>query len=721
MFTFSVAAIFLPVRALPKKGPLFASFLTLNRLDFSRLTKKTTNKYFRRIENLPPCRAHHLTWVKPGFDDSMEGTLALVMNRALIMGVLLAGVAPVLAGSEAASPDKVRSNEDFGYIQREVETLRGKKFLHDLPVYRISRKGLQSVVDRDIAKQWPGDKLEHFEELLAWMDMAPPDTDLKKAYGSFFADQVEGFYDDDTKEICIPDVPPGNSAAEKKMQQVSPQLDGIVLSHEYTHALEDQYWPLTVPADNDDSLSTDRGTAHQFTAEGSATREMLEAVPDQLSDGSPTSYFGLWNLIHSPAGEFLLDSAARGIWKSSDLTEPDVPETLARDAAIPYAYGYCFCAKILRDWGLDGLDYIYEHPPVSSSQVMHPEKAWEWREFPVQIALPDSLPGGWKQMSIDCEGEADVAILFGCQLHNLNRGLQIARGWDGDHAALYENADGRRLLIWASSWDSDYDAGVFFGSCIKERQLVHHASITVNEADRAEWTSPDGRNGSIRREGKRVILVETDDAKAVSDAGAFAEKVSFTESPERAARDAANSAIRRFNPIWSSQKDGDYEVTRSLGGILSRHDRNSIGAADTFLFGLLAEFRRTTSFDQWEFGGGLIINHEAEARRGFSKTTLLPWGMLASHCVARYPQEPEKTISRTSVLWGVLGSVSRDAAERHSIHVLPFGLLFDRITGPGLSFTHVLGTGVSRENGIAQVRVLGVRVWSGRKAQSGSE
>jgi hypothetical protein len=77
-----------------------------------------------------------------------------------------------------------------------------------------------------------------------------------------------------------------------------------------------------------------------------------------------------------------------------------------------------------------------------------------------------------------------------------------------------------------------------------------------------------------------------------------------------------------------------------------------VGAAGRFLLGLLAESRRTTSFHKWELGGGLLARHESEARRGTTKTTWLPWGVLASRSSARVPQSRGKTITRTSILWG---------------------------------------------------------------------
>jgi hypothetical protein len=298
----------------------------------------------------------------------------------------------------------------------------------------------------------------------------------------------------------------------------------------------------------------------------------------------------------------------------------------------------------------------------------------------------------------------------------LNHGLELARGWDGDHVALYEGHGGHRLLLWASSWDSTNAAGRYFGASVRERQAAHQATVTKHSSTRIEWERPDGRAGFIRRDGRRVILLETDHREALPNAETCAREVIFTEPPEDAVRAAANSPLRRFNPFWSWQKDGDYTVTRSLGGLLTRHDRNSVGVADRLLLGLLAESRLTTSLHKWELGGGWVAKHESEARRGITKTTLLPWGALASHCSATLPQAPDKSITRTSVLWGLGASVTVDGAGCHSVHLLPFGLLLRSITAPGQSSVYVLGTGCFRKEATdhsgssARFRFLGIPI-----------
>ena len=64
-----------------------------------------------------------------------------------------------------------------------------------------------------------------------------------------------------------------------------------------------------------------------------------------------------------------------------------------------------------------------------------------------------------------------------------------------------------------------------------------------------------------------------------------------------------------------------------------------------------------------------------------------------------------------------------DGAGRHSVHVLPFGLLLHRTTGSGQSSFHVLGTGLFRKEAannpgpVARFRLLGIPIWTTHTAQ----
>ena len=90
-------------------------------------------------------------------------------------------------------------------------------------------------------------------------------------------------------------------------------------------------------------VSTDRGTAHDFLNEGSATRAMIEAIPAQLGARLTAQLFPALEPDPFRPGRVCLNYELGRAWKDSDVLVPDVPETLARTEAMPYSFGYAFC------------------------------------------------------------------------------------------------------------------------------------------------------------------------------------------------------------------------------------------------------------------------------------------------------------------------------------------------------------------------------------------
>src|SRR5215470_14958312 len=113
-----------------------------------------------------------------------------LMIRIACIAVLLLCLGSLAAGPATGAPDKVPVGGNFGEIQRQVETIRGKLFVHQVPVYKISQRQLRAIAERELDKQFPGAKMRSYEEMLAWLDMVPPQTDLKSVYGDYLVDQV---------------------------------------------------------------------------------------------------------------------------------------------------------------------------------------------------------------------------------------------------------------------------------------------------------------------------------------------------------------------------------------------------------------------------------------------------------------------------------------------------------------------------------------------------
>ena len=643
----------------------------------------------------------------------------------VIGGLLLADACPAGAvpGTNTAAGGKVAYVRNLDAIKKMVETLRGKQFLHDVPAFKVSEQEMRAIAERDLKKEYPGRELMDYQTMLAWLDMVPPGTDLQAVETGLFVGEAAGFYDSDTKEMCIPSFSaaptnawqnPARKTVKEEAEKYSAIGDDFIFAHEFTHALEDQYWPFDDPLESSRRESTDRDAARSFLAEGAATRVMVEAIPALWAQDSPESYPLAWNVLHSGPAESLLDLTLGILWKTPAAEVPGMPETLARSQVMPYCYGYNFCAGVMRHWGLDGLDSINDHPPASTAQIMHPEKAWEWRDLPAAIRLPETSPEGWKQKAGDSLGEAGMAVLLGCSFHSLGGGEWLADGWDGDRVALYESPDGRHLLVWASVWDSEMAARRFAGAWLNQRQALHHASADANRGPRLRWTQPDGHIGTIVSKSRTVLIFEADRPDTALRPEAW--DISITLPPEESARAAANPALCRFNPLYSWQQDADYFVGRSFWGLLSKHDRNGVGAADRLMLGLLGESHRTASFNQWELGGSLIAKHETDARRGYCQTTVLPWGVLYGQFQTRLPQDTNYLVARVSALWGLAGSWKQDGTGHSTLHLLPGGILFSHVQDPQHDSTTVLWTGISRTKlapgakAKIKFRLLGVRL-----------
>ena len=97
------------------------------------------------------------------------------MIRIPAIAVLLTDLASAAAGPDQFSPEKVRSTRDFGDIRREVEALRGIKFVHEVPVYRISEQVLRAISDYELAKEFPKIKTDYanVDATCMWMVKNP--------------------------------------------------------------------------------------------------------------------------------------------------------------------------------------------------------------------------------------------------------------------------------------------------------------------------------------------------------------------------------------------------------------------------------------------------------------------------------------------------------------------------------------------------------------------
>jgi hypothetical protein len=261
-----------------------------------------------------------------------------------------------------------------------------------------------------------------------------------------------------------------------------------VIAHELTHALADQNFDLDAlqkKAKHDD----DRALALSALIEGEATLTMMGA---QMKD---------W------AGKSIRDLPADGLDRTFSFMMPmmrlaggkslrEAPVILSETLIFPYLRGLVFCARLTNDGGWDALNAAYKRPPLSTEQVLHPEKYRAKPDWPTSVDLGKLEPGdGWKEVGRNVVGEMQLGVML-----RRHGGRNAAAGWDGDHYAVFEDRDGKLGLVWLTTWDTPADAREFHDG---------YARFQTTKLGKGKVQPEPPVQASLRRtEGDRVYAVE---------------------------------------------------------------------------------------------------------------------------------------------------------------------------------------------------------------------
>jgi hypothetical protein len=254
-------------------------------------------------------------------------------------------------------------------------------------------------------------------------------------------DQVAGLYDPKAKEFYIADWIPIDEQRS-------------VMSHELTHALEDQSFHIDpwikAARPNDDA----------------------ELARDAVSEGSAMAAMVDYEMLDQKVGVRDLPDVTLMI-RTSAISEMDKDPNLAkapifiRDQLLfPYLAGTSFTQEFLKahsGWG--DLHQIFEKPPVSTQQIMHPDLYLKG-VAPELVKLPawkGTVPGDWKLLEENVLGEFGLDEVLK-QLIGDQRAELLSPAWKGDRYAVFENEKTKQTsLVFRLSLDDTDDAARFFG------------------------------------------------------------------------------------------------------------------------------------------------------------------------------------------------------------------------------------------------------------------
>jgi hypothetical protein len=173
---------------------------------------------------------------------------------------------------------------------------------------------------------------------------------------------------------------------------------------------------------------------------------------------------------------------------------------------FPYAggVGFIHAFRQRRPWAQ--LSAVYQDPPRSSAQILHPERYLDRREDPVPLPLPDLtavFPAGSRAAIEDELGEIGVAEV----LRRFLGESADAAGWRGDRYALWDVSAAAPALVALTVWDTEGIAAGFGRAYARVMALKHGLAPVPADVPLLVWPAGPAVFAIERRQ-RTVLLVE---------------------------------------------------------------------------------------------------------------------------------------------------------------------------------------------------------------------
>jgi hypothetical protein len=133
---------------------------------------------------------------------------------------------------------------------------------------------------------------------------------------------------------------------------------------------------------------------------------------------------------------------------ASTPTLQKAPPFIKDSLIFPYLSGLNFSAAILKDSGWGGLPRLFEKPPASTQQILHPD-LYRSGKIPQNVSIPSLaklLGSNWVKLDENVMGEFGWKEVLK-QFLDADRAKTLAAAWDGDWYTLYEQKQSKKLIL----------------------------------------------------------------------------------------------------------------------------------------------------------------------------------------------------------------------------------------------------------------------------------
>ncbi|HPN93507.1 MAG: hypothetical protein BWY28_01740 [bacterium ADurb.Bin236] len=379
--------------------------------------------------------------------------------RTIIAALTLTALACSAAFASGGDPANKKVIEE---IRITHELLRGLEYKFEPKVEIVGAREAGARAARLAGRYFPlaaGPDGKAAQAAWKFLRLIPEERDLQGAIDGFARAGARAFYDPETRSVVLASdltAPGWNSPLiAKTMEVLKVEEPEFALARQFALALLDSNFGIFDKL-ADPAMPSDMRMAALALLNGDANLMLMDymlrnyGVKSTLlpnAEGVVSQFIPL--VTHIPKTE--LEAA---------------PQALARDAAFPHTAGAKFAA-VLRATGAGPLmDSAYFSLPVSSEQILHPEKFFESRDNPVEVETPElyaALPEGSAKIYEDTLGEWGLRRLLAAWMKDDSEASSAASGWAGDRLLIYELPGGEIAGAFFTVWDSAPDAELFAG------------------------------------------------------------------------------------------------------------------------------------------------------------------------------------------------------------------------------------------------------------------
>jgi len=365
----------------------------------------------------------------------------------LIFGIASTAQQMAPPPASPAAPPQVHAATTPEFLKAADEVLGQMSEILHLPIKQPLKKSLRSkdeirayLVGEEKEDRTDGQRYADDKALEAF-GLIPKGFPLDSFLLDILTDQVAGLYDPKAKEFYIADWIPADEQKE-------------VMSHELTHALEDQSFNvepwIKAARPNDDAEM-----ARDAVSEGTALAAMLDyALRDE-------------KMSVRDIGDVSMLIRAGAVAEMDQDPKLKKAPLYIRDALLfPYLAGTSFSQQFLKAHdGWQDLHLIFERPPVSTQQILQPD--FYLKDVgPAKVTLPawkGVAPADWNLLEENVLGEFGLDEVLK-QYLDTERAENLSPAWDGDRYAVFENAKTKNTgLVFILALETTDDAYRFFG------------------------------------------------------------------------------------------------------------------------------------------------------------------------------------------------------------------------------------------------------------------